>query len=148
MEDNLAEIFASSTTHFSTVFTQSPPTLSHNAAQVSNHATQVLVKTTATISHSDDTYETLATKVSPEISTQLSNILIISTTLVLPSETSIAPRKETNYDIPATIPIRNAPNSLATTTVTAESKELRTQSPVVRDVSIAETLSGEDHSFI
>ena len=41
MEDNLAEIFASSTTHFSTVFTQSPPTVSHNAGQVSNHATRV-----------------------------------------------------------------------------------------------------------
>ena len=103
------------------------------------------MKTTATTSHSDNTYETLATKVSPEISTQLSNILIISTTLVLPSETSIAPRKKTNYDIPATTPIRNAPNSLATTTVTAESKELRTQSPVVLDVSIVETLSGEDY---
>ena len=137
MEDNLAEIFASSTTHLMTVFT---PTPSHNAAQV-------LGETTATTSHPDNTYETLATKISPEILAQSSNILIISTILVLPSETSIAPRKETNYDIPATTPIRNAPNSLATTNVTAEPKELRTQSPVVLEVSIAETLSGEDHSF-
>ena len=90
---------------------------------------------------------TLATKISPEILAQSSNILIISTILVLPSETSIAPGKETNYDISATTNIRNAPNSLTTTTVTAESKELRTQLPVVLDVSIAEALSGEDHSF-
>ena len=86
---------------------------------------------------------TLATKISPEILAQSSNILIISTILVLPSKTSIAPGKETNYDISATTNI----NSLTTTTVTAESKELRTQLPVVLDVSIAEALSGEDHSF-